>query len=63
MTDEFSGVTDVYRWRVSDAGLDLDRIGSDSDTVNGFPYQVYDAAYLSNTWPPTDCPMETDKPC
>jgi opacity protein-like surface antigen len=63
MTDEFSGVTDVYRWEVSDAGLDLDRIGSDSDTVEGFPYQVFDAAYLSDTWTPTDCPMETDKSC
>lgn len=63
MTDEFSGVTDVYRWQVSDAGLDLDRIRSDSDTVNGFPYQVYDAAYIGDRWTPTDCPMETAKPC
>ena len=45
MTDEFSGVTDVYRWRVTDRGLDLDRVSTDTDTVNGFPYRC--------TTPPT----------
>jgi hypothetical protein len=63
MYDEFSGITDVYRWQIGKAGLDLDRVSSDSDTANGFPYQVYDAAYLNNTWMATDCPMETHKSC
>jgi hypothetical protein len=62
MYDELN-VTDVYRWKISEAGLDLDRIGSDKETVDGFPNEVFDAAYLSDSWTPTDCPMETDKPC
>jgi hypothetical protein len=63
MHDELNDVTDVYRWEVSEAGLDLDRVGSDTETVDGFPNEVFDAAYLSDSWTPTDCPMETDKPC
>ena len=63
MYDELNDVTDIYRWKISEAGLDLDRVSSDTETVDGFPNEVFDAAYLSNTWTPTDCPMETNKPC
>lgn len=63
MYDELNDVTDVYRWEVSEAGLDFDRVGSDTKTVDGFPNEVFDAAYLSNTWTPTNCPMEKGKPC
>jgi hypothetical protein len=38
-------------------------VRSDSETANGFPYQVYDAAYMSDLWPRTDCAMETGKDC
>ncbi len=57
MTDDFTGVTDVYRWKISEAGLDLDRVSSDMEIVDGFPYQVYDAASMNNAWAPTDCPI------
>ena len=63
MTDESTGVTDVYAWRIADDRLDLDRLRSDSETVNGFPFEVYDAAYMSDRWPRSDCAMEAGKDC
>jgi hypothetical protein len=45
MTDEFTGATDVYRWRITDRGLNLDRVSADTETVNGFPTR--------STTPPT----------
>jgi hypothetical protein len=61
--DESTGVTDVYTWRIADDRLDLDRLSSDSETVNGFPFEVYDAAYMSDSWPRSDCAMEAGKDC
>jgi hypothetical protein len=63
ITDDFTGITDVYTWRIVDNRLDLDRVRSDSETANGFPYQIYDAAYMSDWWPRTDCAMEAGKDC
>jgi hypothetical protein len=63
MTDEFSGTTDVYTWRIKDNRLDLNRLRSDSETVNGFPTGVYDAAYMSDWWSRSDCAMEAGKDC
>jgi hypothetical protein len=63
MTDEATGITDVYTLRIVENRLDLDRVRSDAGTVNGFPFEVYDAAYLSDWWSHSDCAMETGKDC
>jgi len=61
--DEATGITDVYTLRIVENRLDLDRVRSDAGTVNGFPFEVYDAAYLSDWWSHSDCAMETGKDC
>ena len=63
MYDDFSGATDVYRWRRDGDRLDLDRVSSDTALVNDIPYQVYDAAYMSDWWERTDCAMRTGQDC
>lgn len=63
MTDDFSGNTDVYTWRIADNRLEFDRLSSDSETLNGFPVEVYDAADIGNRWPRTDCAMEAGQDC
>ncbi|MGN0063288.1 MAG: hypothetical protein ACI379_03520 [Nocardioides sp.] len=63
MTDEFSGVTDVYRWRMRDGALDLERVSADAPDVEGMPYEVLDAAYIGDWWQPTDCPMQAGEAC
>lgn len=61
--DDFSGATDIYRWRVDNNRLHLSRISSDTAMVYDIPYQVYDAAYMSDSWERTTCPMQTGQNC
>ena len=63
MHDDFSGVTDVYRWRVDGDRLDLDRVKADEPLVNDIPYEVYDAAYMNDWWLRTTCPLTTGEDC
>ena len=63
MHDDFSGVTDTYRWRMDDDRLDLDRVKAAKALVNDIPYQVYDAAYMNDWWLRTTCPMTTGEDC
>lgn len=61
--DDFSGATDIYRWRVVRNRLHLSRITSDTALVYDIPYQVYDAAYMGDWWERTACPMQTGQDC
>ena len=47
-------------WRT---GPGFDRVSSDTALVNDIPYQVYDAAYMSDWWERTDCAMRTGQDC
>jgi hypothetical protein len=63
MHDDFSGATDVYHWRVQADRLRLTRVSSNVPRVYGIPYQVYDAAYMSDWWDRSDCTLQRGQDC
>lgn len=63
MHDDFSGATDTYHWSVARNRLHLSRVSSETELVYDIPYQVYDAAYMSDWWERTACPMRTGQDC
>jgi len=65
MYDEYTQITDVYRWTKRHNGLHFTMVKAttDADVVSGIPSRVYDAAYLSDTWMPTGCAMEPGVDC
>jgi hypothetical protein len=63
--DEYTQTTDVYRWTKRPNGLNFTRVPSstDAEAIGGIPSEVYDAAYLSDTWAPSDCALEPGVSC
>ena len=63
MHDDFSGATDIFRWRRDGDRLHLERVGADTSKPYDIPYQVFDAAYMSGWWVRTDCALQTGQDC
>jgi hypothetical protein len=53
--DDFSGITESYRWSVDDGHLALDFVSTDGDLLDGLPVEAYSRAHFSRPLTEVGC--------
>ena len=61
--DDFSEITDTFRWRVKGDRLRLTWMHSDADEIDGIPLEVYFVSYLGGWLARTGCTMDAGDDC